>query len=173
MRKRIKKIIKAECVRLNIEAVNIQELYIVPSDFKKLSNQQIEIGLNLFVKRKELERWERISKENADRYLVIFPTQNRSESRILNRIPEEININDIQLDRLPQSEQEKPAETPKANKSAEPAKEAHPEQAKLSEDEIYEAINKSRHLECVKELPAEQPKQVESTPAKRKSVWDD
>ena len=175
MRKRIKKIIKSECVRLNIEAVSIQEIFIVPSDFKKLSNQQIETGLNLFVKRKELDRWEQKNKENTDRYLLIFPAQNRSESRILNRIPEEINLNDIQLERLPQLEQEK-------------LEEQHLEQTTLTDDEVYDAINKARHLEVIKELPAEKmldakipvhaeqsdepTKQQEVTP-KRKSVWDD
>lgn len=84
---------------------HLQELQVYPEDFKKLSNEQIERGLNLFVKRQELASWRPNKLNNADGYLLVFPFENRSQERFsktktskLERIPQEINIDDIKLE---------------------------------------------------------------------------
>lgn len=108
MRRILKKILKQTTIKNNFKDVN--KLQIFPSDFRKLSDEQIERGLDMFVKRCELASWSHIKEQNADGYLVVFSSENRSQERILNRIPEEINLNEINLEPLPQKEQEKPAE---------------------------------------------------------------
>ena len=108
MRKILRKLIKTICLEKNINS--LEKLNVFPSDFRKLSNEQIERGFKLFVIRKELLHWEHIKYQNADGYLVVLPNENCSQERILNRIPEEIDINSIKTEPLPQNEPQKQLE---------------------------------------------------------------
>lgn len=108
MRKILQYLVKVICIEKNINTLD--KLNVYPSDFRKLSNEQIERGLKLFVKRKELLNWEHIKYQNADGYLVVLPNENGSQERILNRIPEEIDLNNVNLEPLPQNMPEKQLE---------------------------------------------------------------
>ena len=89
VRKTIAKTYYAECFRTNTE---IKSLFMVPSEFVKYSNQQIEKAFELLVKHEAIASWEHKTVKNADGYLIVFPVENGSQSRILSHIPEEINL---------------------------------------------------------------------------------
>lgn len=103
MRKRIKKIYYAYLDEIGAEETSKLQIY--PEDFKKYSNKKIERGLDLFVKRKELASWSKIQVQNADAYILVFPTQNRTQERFskakskqLCRTPQEIDLNTVQIE---------------------------------------------------------------------------
>lgn len=118
MRKILKKILKQTTIKNNFKDVN--KLQVFPSDFRKLSDEQIERGLNMFVERRELASWSHIKEQNADGYLVVFPDENRSQERFLNRIPQQINLNDVNLEPLPSQEQAEKTTQAEDNKSKQP-----------------------------------------------------
>lgn len=111
--KHARKVISKEYYKEHLQQGKaINQIYIYASDFKKLSKEQIEYALNLFVKYGEIYSFKPVEIDDSkDVYLVVFFPQNRSQERILRRIPEEIDLNDIQLEPLPQNEQEKSAQT--------------------------------------------------------------
>lgn len=108
MRRILIMILKQATANNNFNDVN--KLQVFPSDFRKLSNEQIERGLDMFVARGELATWSHIKEQNADGYLVVFPDENHLESRIFNRIPQEIDLNNIQLAPIYDKEQQIAAE---------------------------------------------------------------
>lgn len=104
MWKRIEKIYKTYYKQTH-SITPIEQLRIYPEDFKKLSNETIERGLNLFVKQGGLKSWNKQTVQNADIYLVVFNNENRSQERfsntkntILSRIPQEIDLNKVKLE---------------------------------------------------------------------------
>lgn len=108
MRKRLRKLYYETLSELNIDST--QQLQVCPEDFVKLSNETIERGLNLFVTRHELEHWEQKKVDEKDVYLLIFPNENRSQSRFsklspikISRIPPEIDLNALKLEPIKQS----------------------------------------------------------------------
>lgn len=110
MWKRIEKIYKTYYKQTH-SITPIEQLRIYPEDFKKLSNETIERGLNLFVKQGGLKAWNKQTVQNADIYLVIFNLENRSQERfsdtkntILSRIPQEIDLNKVELEPISQPE---------------------------------------------------------------------
>lgn len=110
MWKRIEKIYKTYYKQTH-SITPIEQLRIYPEDFKKLSNETIERGLNLFVKQGGLKSWSKQTVQNADIYLVVFNNENRSQERfsdtkntILSRIPQEIDLNKVELEPISQPE---------------------------------------------------------------------
>jgi len=102
MRKKLRKLYYETLSELNIDST--QQLQVCPEDFIKLSNETIERGLNLFVTNHELEHWEQKKVNEKDVYLLIFPNENRSQSRFsehksqkISRIPE-IDLNSLQTE---------------------------------------------------------------------------
>ena len=134
MRRILKKILKQTTIKNNFKDVN--KLQVFPSDFRKLSDEQIERGLEMFVARRELASWSHIKEQNADGYLVVFADENRSHERFLNRIPQEINLNDVNLEPLPPKEQDRPAETSKEEQQQQ-AKELPTKPTNNEDDEDY------------------------------------
>ena len=137
MRRILKKILKQTTIKNNFKDIN--KLQVFPSDFRKLSDEQIERGLDMFVTRRELAMWTHIKEQNADGYLVVFADENRSQERILNRIPQEIDLNKLNLEPLPPKEQEKPEELP-AEKMLDaqiPVHPAQPTNPTIEDDEDY------------------------------------
>lgn len=134
---------------------NTNQIFMLPDDFKKYSNEQIEFALDMLKTHLELEHWEHKTIKNEDGYLLIISSQNRSQARFSNRFLEEINLNDVKVEPVTQNEQQKQQIT-------------HPEQSIQDEE-----LPAEKMIDAKQPVHAEQPKQVESTPAKRKSVWDD
>ena len=64
-------------------------------EFKKYSNEQIEHALSILVKYNKIVSWSYKTQNNEDGYLIILLTENRSQRRILNNIPEEIDLNQV------------------------------------------------------------------------------
>lgn len=133
---------------------NTYQIFMVPDDFKKYSNEEIERALDIF-KHNGILYWEHKTIKNEDGYLLIISSQNRSHARFSNRFLEEINLNDVKVEPITQNEQTKQQIT-------------HPEQSIQDEE-----LPAEKMIDAKQPVHAEQPKQVESTPAKRKSVWDD
>ena len=111
MWKRIKKIYKTYYKQTH-SITPIEQLRIYPEDFKKLSNETIERGLNLFVKQGGLKSWNKQTVQNTDIYLVVFNLENRSQERIskpnravLDRTPQEINLTELNLEPITQPEE--------------------------------------------------------------------
>lgn len=109
MWKRIKKIYKTYYKQTHATSP-IEQLTVYPEDFKKLSNETIERGLNLFVKQGGLKTWNNKTVQNADAYLLIFNLENRTLERfskpnraVLDRTPQEINLNEFKLEPITQS----------------------------------------------------------------------
>lgn len=109
MWKRIEKIYKTYYKQTH-SITPIEQLRIYPEDFKKLPNETIECGLNLFVKQGGLKSWNKQTVQNADIYLVVFNNENRSQERfsntkntILSRIPQEIDLNSVNVEPITQS----------------------------------------------------------------------
>lgn len=65
---------------------SLEKILIAPEDFKKLSLEQIEYGLNLLVKRGEISEWIEEKNHESVEYLLTIPIENRSERRILDRL---------------------------------------------------------------------------------------
>ena len=108
MWKRIQKIYKTYYKQTHATSP-IEQLTVYPEDFKKLSNETIERGLNLFIKQGGLKSWNNQTVQNADAYLLIFNLENRSQERIskpnravLDRTPQEINLNELNLEPITQ-----------------------------------------------------------------------
>ena len=100
MRKRISKIYYKEQVK---REEPIKEL-IIYAHALKYDKAKIEKALTMFVERDELVRFEPVKKgDSKDAYLLIFPTENRSQSRILAEVPEEIDLNSVKLEPIPQN----------------------------------------------------------------------
>lgn len=95
MRKRIKKLYKAEYIKHDKP---INKLTIYAHAFK-YDKKQIEHGLDMLVERGELEGYEIIKKgDSKDAYTLVFSFENRSHERILAEVPEEINLNDVKIE---------------------------------------------------------------------------
>ena len=94
-------------------------IFMAPSDFRKYSDKQIEHALNILVKHKKLSSWNKLKKDNEDGYLLVLPTENRSEHRILKAIPPEIDLNKVNIEPIAKNEGPTPpvsvdkAESPK------------------------------------------------------------
>lgn len=125
MRKRIRKILYKEQTRLDCE---LSKIGIYASDFKKLSKEQIDYGLNLFIKRGELKSFEFISKNDnsKDEYILVLPVENRSQERFSERTIKEINLNDLHL--------EPPKENTSAESNSEPTEQTSEEHAEQSSE---------------------------------------
>lgn len=97
MRKRIRKVLYKEQVK---EDLAIYKIGIYASDFKKLSRDQIDYGLKMFVEREELISFEfRPGNDvSKDEYILVLPVENLSHERFSERILKEINLNDLQLE---------------------------------------------------------------------------
>ena len=125
MRKRIRKILYKEQTRLDCE---LSKIGLYASDFKRLSKEQIDYGLNLFVERGELLSYEFISKNNnsKDEYILVLPTENRSQARFSERKIQEINLNDLNLEQVKENtpaESNSEEEKQTAEQSSEPQEE--------------------------------------------------
>lgn len=106
--------------------IEYTSLFMVPSDFKKYSNKQIEHALNILVKHKKLASWCNKIRNNADGYLLVLPTENRLERRILNCIPDEIDLNQVNVQPISLQPMETSAETPTQTENPQPAEETEP-----------------------------------------------
>ena len=111
MWKRIKKIYKTYYKQTHATSP-IEQLTVYPEDFNKQSNETIERGLNLFVNQGGLKSWSNQTVQNADAYLLVFNLENRSQERIskpnravLDRTPQEINLTELNLEPITQSEE--------------------------------------------------------------------
>lgn len=109
MWKRIQKIYKTYYKQTHAISP-IEQLRIYPEDFKKLSDETIERGLNLFIKQGGLKSWSKQIVKNADVYLLVFNLENLLQERfskpkqaILSRVPQEINLNNVELEPIKQS----------------------------------------------------------------------
>lgn len=109
MWKRIKKIYKTYYKQTHATSP-IEQLTVYPEDFNKQSNETIERGLNLFVNQGGLKSWSNQTVQNADAYLLVFNLENRSQERfsntkntILSRIPQEIDLNSVNVEPITQS----------------------------------------------------------------------
>ena len=125
MRKRIRKILYKEQTSLDCE---LSKIGLYASDFKRLSKEQIDYGLNLFVERGELLSYEFISKNNnsKDEYILVLPTENRSQARFSERKIQEINLNDLNLEQVKENtpaESNSEEEKQTAEQSSEPQEE--------------------------------------------------
>lgn len=79
-------------------ATNTNQIFMLPEDFKKYSNQQIEFALDMLLRDGELERWESKTIKNQDGYLLIVSSQNRSQERFSSQYLQEIDLDDVQLE---------------------------------------------------------------------------
>lgn len=129
---------------------DFDSIFMVPDEFKKYSNEQIERALDILVKYNKLASWNKKTQQNEDGYLVVLPTENRSQRRILNNIPEEIDLNNVKTEPVEQKQQENIQLEGQPNKTTAPA-----EDTPTNNEES---------------APAEQ---NQSTPTKHKSIWDD
>lgn len=137
---------------------NTNQIFMLPYDFKKYSNEQIEFSLDMLKTHAELEHWARKTIENEDGYLLIISSQNRSHARFSNRFLEEINLNDVKVEPVTQNEQQK-------------QQIAHPEQS-IQDEELPAEKMLDAQIQVHSEQSVEPTKQQEVAP-KRKSVWDD
>ncbi|MBE7082659.1 MAG: hypothetical protein E7378_03190 [Clostridiales bacterium] len=83
----------------------IDQLNVVPSDFKKLSDEEVKYGLQLMVKYNFLKSYRPTKLDEEDGYLLIFNHENRSQERFsnnkkpnINRIPETIDLNSVEVE---------------------------------------------------------------------------
>lgn len=120
--KHARKVISKEYYKEHLkQGKAINQIYIYASDFKKLNKGQIEYALNLFVKYGEIYSYKPVEIDDSkDVYLVVFFPQNRSHRRILKRTPDEINLNDVNLEPLPPKEQAEKTTQAEDNKSKQP-----------------------------------------------------
>ena len=127
MRKRIRKVLYKEQVK---EDLAIYKIGIYASDFKKLSRDQIDYGLKMFVEREELISFEfRPGNDvSKDEYILVLPVENLSHERFLERILKEINLNDVKLEQL--------AENTSAERDSDPTEQTSTEQTKQSSESI-------------------------------------
>lgn len=126
-------------------ATNTNQIFMLPEDFKKYSNQQIEFALDMLLHDGELERWEPKTIKNQDGYLLIIAAQNRSQARFSSQYLQEIDLNDVQLEPITNKDKTGQNETKQVNSAQ--------EQATVTTTE-----------------PTTE--QVEPTP-KHKNIWDD
>lgn len=141
LKKAVNKIAELYSQACNKAGKKLSHIYIYPSDFKKMNKEEVELTFNICKKDGAIKSFNLLTNDDSkDVYMVEFYLENAPQERFLKRFPEEIDLNATKLEPLPQLEQ----------------KTTHSEQAtKLSDDEIFDAINKARHLERVKELPSE------------------
>lgn len=76
----------------------LDSIFMVPAEFKKYSNEQIEHALDILVKYKKLSSWCKKIQHNEDGYLLVLTTENCSQSRFYNNIPEEIDLNQVKVE---------------------------------------------------------------------------
>ena len=75
-------------------------IFMVPSEFKKYSDEEIEHALNILVKHNKLISWCKTIQHNEDGYLLVLISENRSQRRFYNNIPEEINSNQVKIEQI-------------------------------------------------------------------------
>ncbi|MBQ8886811.1 MAG: hypothetical protein IJW25_01205 [Clostridia bacterium] len=101
MRKRIRKIYYKEQIK---HPEPIEKLPIYAHIFK-YDQKQIEYGLDMFVARGELKSYEKLKiGDSKDAYILIFSPENRSQCEILAAVPEEIDLNNVKLEPVPQNQ---------------------------------------------------------------------
>lgn len=119
MRKRIEKLYYKEQLQHD---TTIYKLTVYAHAFK-YSKPQIEYGLNLLVEKNVIESFEPIKKgDSKDGYTLVFSSQNRSQDRILAEVPEEIDLNQVNVEpvrQLTTSEQTNTAQKQSTASSAE------------------------------------------------------
>lgn len=108
--KRIIKKIYSIYFKENSSITPIGQLNVYPEDFKKMSNEKIERGLDIMLGRGDLMGWKKKNIENANAYLLVLNIENLSQGRFqvakrakLNRIPQEIDLNKVELEPIKQS----------------------------------------------------------------------
>lgn len=143
--KKVKKIITKYLYNYRYHtATNTNQIFMLPEDFKKYSNQELEFAFDMLIHDGELERWEAKTIKNQDGYYLIISTQNRSQERFSSQYLQEINLNNVQLE--PITKQDKPGQNETKQDNSTPV--------------------------TVGEPAIEPTKQVDSTP-KHTSIWDD
>jgi len=119
MRKRIRKIYYKEQLKHD-KPIYIITIY---AHAFKYDKKYIEYGLDMFVQRGEIESYELVKKgDSKDAYTLVFSPENRSQDEILAEVPEEIDLNQIKTEPVPQKQAvESPTEqpTPSATNTAE------------------------------------------------------
>lgn len=126
MRKRIRKLFYKEQVKHDKP---INEIVIYSHAFK-MDKDKIEYGLEMFKERGEILSYTSKKVENHDGYWVVFPSENRSQSRILAYVPEEIDLNQVKTEPI------------NKNSSAESAPEENPEPIQPEQTSSPENDNK-------------------------------
>lgn len=102
-RKVRKKLIKYLYEARYYEDNDTDRIFVVPADFK-YSNEEVEKALKLLLKKGELKQITKAKEENADGYLVVFETENRSQRRISRRVPAEIDLNNVEIEPVAQKQ---------------------------------------------------------------------